>query len=99
MRWLIICLVFILLSLLEYAWILAFYHAEKKNSYKEPDVQKLSRSLIDVTVVESTDHSVTRAKNAKIPASRIDNVALVVFPALFALTSVLFSLNLSQGIL
>ena len=90
MRWLIICLVFILLSLLEYAWILAFYHAEEKNSYKEPDLQKLSRSLIDVTVVESIGHTVPRTKNANISARRIDHVALVVFPALFALTSVLF---------
>ena len=92
-RWLIICLVFIFLSLLEYAWILAVYHADQKDCYKKSDVQKLSRSLMGDNIVDSIDQSVTSkvpSRIRKISARRIDHVALGVFPAFFGLTSVLF---------
>ena len=92
-RWLIICLVFILFSLLEYAWILAVYHDPERNSIQRTIVKKVSGSIrVGHTIDSKVDHVGCKvpAKLHWISARKIDHLAMIIFPALFAFVAVIF---------
>ena len=92
-RWLIICLVFILFSLLEYAWILAVYHDPERNAIQRTIVKKVSGSIrVGDTIDGKVDHvgSNVPAKIYWTSARKIDHMAMIIFPCLFGLVTVIF---------
>ena len=82
-----------LLSLLEYAWILAVYHDPERNAIERTTVKKVSgRNRVVDTIDGKVDHvdSKVPAKIHWISARKIEHLAMIIFPALFAFVAVIF---------
>ena len=91
-RWLIVCLIFMLFSLMEYALILAFHNAKEdgQNENYNNETKKLSTSLMSENVEVKTSSQTFKPKRLTISAKSIDQIALIVFPILFTIVTVLF---------
>ena len=86
-RWLIVCLLFMLFSLVEYAWILAFYQESKKMESYDSETKKHSKSLLGENIEVKSN---TAIRSKKWTPKRIDQAALLVLPVLFTVIIILF---------
>ena len=91
-RWLIVCLVYILLALFEYAAILCLQgrkkcHCSEENSEVPPKVNSYSSVAIEDGNIETLN---PQTESKIFDTKRIDKFALMIFPPMFSFTTVLF---------
>ena len=85
-RWLVLCLCFLLFALLEYAIILG---CRGQRAWKTQKHQK-KMNLIELREDTDVEKETTFEKGFQITADYIDRLALLIFPLLFVFIAIMF---------